>query len=82
MAQSKKSIRRKFKCHEKQRICFCHLPTITKFNGVLFPQFIITLRFNGTLLQQKASDRWIQCMSNYSSFITTRKNEETQQRNQ
>lgn len=31
-----------------------HLPTITKFNGVLLPKFIITLRFNGTILQTQS----------------------------
>jgi hypothetical protein len=40
--------------YEKQLISTCHLPTITKLNGVLLPKFIIPLRFNGTILQKQS----------------------------
>jgi len=40
--------------NEKQLIATCHLPTITKFNCVLLPKFIIPLRFNGTILQKQS----------------------------
>jgi len=60
-----------FEHHKKQWISTSHLPTITKFNGVLFPKFVISLRFNGTILQkQKVSHIVIIHLTSAHSLLT------------